>query len=258
MNEALLFFAALFLLGGIVGSFSCLVAHRLHTGRPLVAGGSRCDSCGVRLRALQLIPFFSFLFLKGRCAACGSAIHPKHALAELLYGAAFVLSWYVLGFSFAFFFTIAFFSLAGTIVLYDIAHTIIPNVLVYPLMALGGVWALLSTGETAALLHTILSAIGVSGFILALWFFSKGRAMGFGDVKLVFALALFVGFPASVAGLLFSFWGGAVISILLLLYPRKHRTIQSEVPFAPYLALGFLCAHLLSTEELLALITLGV
>ena len=70
-------------IGLLVGSFLGAVAMRLPRGEGVVLGRSRCDSCGRRLRACDLVPVLSFAWNRGRCSACGAAIDNLHLLSEL-------------------------------------------------------------------------------------------------------------------------------------------------------------------------------
>lgn len=73
---------ALAVLGLIFGSFIATVALRWPEGRSALRGRSECDSCHKSLRAHELVPLLSFALQRGRCRACGSAIHPGHAATE--------------------------------------------------------------------------------------------------------------------------------------------------------------------------------
>lgn len=229
-----------FVLGAIVASFVHVVVLRLHTGRSILTGRSVCDSCGEPLSWYHLIPIISFVHLFGRCGMCGSKIGISHVFVEIVFALLFLWVYMMFGLSISLVFALLFIVLCGAIVLYDIRHTIIPNEFVYPLIILGALHAYISSG----FLYTVIAAASMAALFALIWLVSRGRAMGFGDAKLVFGLALFVGYPISLSGFLLSFWGGAVISILLLVFQGKRRTMSHEVPFAPYLVLGFLCAYL--------------
>ena len=241
----LFYYIGIIALGAIVGSFANVVAYRLNSGRPILVGRSKCDSCAEELSPLTLIPIVSFLLLKGRCGMCGSKIGISHVLVEIILAALFGAALYIHGLTFDLLLSLVFLTLLTSIVVYDLRHTIIPNVLVYPLIAVGGVVAYISQDTLS-----FVTAFAMAAFFALIWLFSKGRAMGFGDAKLVLALALFVGYPLAITGFMLSFWIGAVISVALLVFYRKGRTMSNEVPFAPYLAIGFLCAYLLQLNLL--------
>jgi len=239
------YYIAIIALGAIVGSFANVVAHRLNSGRPILVGRSKCDSCAEELSPITLVPIISFIVLRGRCSMCGSKIGVGHVLAEVVLGALFGAALYIHGLSIELLVSLVFLTLLTSIVIYDLRHTIIPNVLVYPLIVVGGFMAYISADVYAA-----ITAVSMATFFGLIWLLSRGRAMGFGDAKLVLALALFVGYPLAISGFMLSFWIGAVISVALLVIYRKRRTMSNEVPFAPYLAIGFLCAYLLQLNLL--------
>jgi prepilin signal peptidase PulO-like enzyme (type II secretory pathway) len=92
-----------------------------------------------------------------------------------------------------------------------------------------------------------LTTLGGSAFFFFLWGISKGRWIGFGDVKLAFPLGLLVGPAAVFSFVVLSFWIGAAVSLCLLAYSHYSRgkaglhlsgkalTMKSAVPFAPFL-----------------------
>ncbi|MFS6809963.1 prepilin peptidase, partial [Staphylococcus aureus] len=84
-----------------------------------------------------------------------------------------------------------------------------------------------------------------------LWFFSKGRLMGFGDVKLALGVGFLVGIAGSITVFLLSFWLGAIIGLLLIAVSKVHG-LKSEIPFAPFMivALGFVALWGVSVSSL--------
>ncbi len=240
--EALLALAY-FCLGAVLASFAGVLASRLHTGTSVVVGRSRCDVCDRELSAPALIPILSFIQTRGRALCCGARIHPGSTLGEVVLGTLFVLTYLTLtpGIGFALFLVAL--TLLLALVLYDLQHAILPPVLL-------GFFALASLGvalmvHQAQLLETMVVAVGVAAFLALIHVASSGRAMGLADAPLAFSLALLVG-PAALSGFIFSFWIGALIGITLLVREAKGATISHEVPFAPFLAAGFLLAYFTS------------
>ena len=247
-----------FLFGAIIGSFLNVVIYRFHTGRSL-AGHSHCLSCGTRLRWYELFPVVSYLVLRGRCRTCSSYIPPRYMLVEAATGCLFMLGAYhatnvtMLGVEWV----LA--ALLVVIVVYDLNHLIIPDEFVILLISvaafvLGREWWLKPDSETVV--WDIGAALLASGFFAALWLVSKGRWLGLGDAKLLFPLALLVGAGAVFSLVVFSFWVGALISLLIIGWQwlanrGKERlvssapglTIKSEVPFAPFMILAFFLVH---------------
>lgn len=259
-----------FLFGIIIGSFLNVVIYRFHTGKSL-GGSSHCLSCNKPLGPLELLPLLSYLALRGRCHGCGSYIPPRYMVVEALTGLLFV--WVVLAVTnpLFIFFSCALMAVLVVVLVYDIIHMVIPDSLT---LTLGGCalvylgyhyvytnWSLTELGSV------LLGAAAASGFLFILWFVSKGAWLGFGDVKLVFPLALMAGPQAVFSMVVLSFWVGALIGLVLIGHQRlisrgqphlrflsRPYTMKSEVPFAPFLIAGFLLVFL-GGIDVLALIS---
>ncbi|MDP2855677.1 MAG: prepilin peptidase [bacterium] len=89
-----------------------------------------------------------------------------------------------------------------------------------------------------ALTSAIAGAIVLFSFLFLIYVLSRGRAMGFGDVKLAILMGLMLGFSAGIVSLLLSFVVGAVVSLIIVLTTKKK--LKDAVPFGPFLALGVL------------------
>jgi leader peptidase (prepilin peptidase) / N-methyltransferase len=256
-----------FVLGTMIGSFLNVVLYRFHTGRS-INGRSHCMSCGETLSWYELFPIVSYLALRARCRHCSSYIPLRYLTVELLSGFTFAMLFSVFGFDLPLlFFYGVLFSFLMLILVYDIRHTIIPDeftlaivgcalvkVIGLPLLMEGGI-------DVHALIVSLMSGAGAAFFFYALWYMSKGRWLGLGDAKLAFPLGMIAGFPAALSMVVLAFWIGALISLILLglkrvfeagttrlRFPLPRLTIHSEVPFAPFLILGFLLAHLFHAD----------
>ena len=241
----------LFLLGAIIASFAAVVAERLHTGQSWVKGRSACNSCNRELSARDLVPVFSWLSAGGRCRTCSARIPFSYTIGEAVLGTLFALAYLKLGLSIVLLALLAAFSVLMFIVLYDLRHTVGPTVASTLLVVLSLVYALLTSGGAEQLGQTLLVA-GIIGFaFFLLHYVSRGRAMGLGDSPVALALALITGGSLAFAGLLFSFWIGAVIGIgILVAAPKGHR-MGIEVPFVPFLAAGYALAYFTQWNPLL-------
>ncbi|PJA01117.1 prepilin peptidase, partial [bacterium (Candidatus Gribaldobacteria) CG_4_10_14_0_2_um_filter_33_15] len=91
-------------------------------------------------------------------------------------------------------------------------------------------------GTSKPFLNPLFSGFGAAAFFFLLWFISRGRWMGFGDVKLGFLMGFFLSFPNILVALFFAFIIGAIIGIGLIIAGKK--TLKSQVPFGPFLILG--------------------
>jgi len=259
------------LLGLLVGSFLNVLV--LRRGILALGGRSACMSCGHSIAWYDNVPVLSWLALRGRCRHCKSSISPQYPLVEAATGALFALvgnapvgAAYIVG-------ALALLSILIAIVVYDLRHTVIPDEWVYS-FALGALalQVLVPFPDGGTFVLRVLSGPLASLPLFALWFVSRGRWMGFGDVKLALGIGWLLGPLWGVYAVLFSFVLGALVSILVLLplpyvarlvraiVPRfaahgkgigglntTHTgfTMKSEVPFGPFLAASCVSVWLL-------------
>jgi prepilin signal peptidase PulO-like enzyme (type II secretory pathway) len=247
-----------FTLGLIIGSFLNVVILRLNTKKSF-GGRSACMSCKNTLSWFELIPLFSYVGLLGRCKNCKTKISMQYPLVELTVGVIFAalflkfqdvffLSTYAFAVTYAFY-TLAF-SFLVVIATYDLKHKIIPDSLSILLGIIGfvGLFFFDSSVMLLPYFHIPSMLQFLSGPLIALpfallWLVSSGRWMGLGDAKLLVGLGWIVGLSVGLSGVIVAFWIGALAGIALIIF-SKHYKMRSEIPFAPYLALGMLLAFL--------------
>ena len=251
---------AVFAFGCIIGSFLNVVILRYNTGMTL-RGRSRCFLCGRTLRLVELIPVFSFIIGRGRCIRCRARISFQYPLVELLTGVLFLALFFKFLFSvpspYFILYTLysyTLFSLLLVITVYDLRHKIIPDGPVYAFAALaflGGAAAISAAPHFPAFL---IAGPVVALPLFLLWLVSRGRWIGLGDAKLALGIGWLLGISDGFSALIFGFWIGAAVGLLLILAARlrraaffrglslsfalKNLTIKSEIPFAPFLILG--------------------
>lgn len=232
----------LFILGTIIASFVGVIVCRLGTGQGFIKGRSSCDVCSATLGLSSLVPVVSYVLSDGRARCCGARISPVAPLSELLLGGLFVLSYFSLGLTLSLAPFLLSLSLLLALVLYDLSHQILPLSLLFVFIVSSIVTDFLFSPSLSEFSSNILTAFLIATFLALIHFVSRGRAMGLADSPFAFGLALLVGHPAF-TGFVFSFWIGAVIGIVLLLRRPVGSRMGVEVPFAPYLAAGFLFAY---------------
>ena len=247
------YFLYIFVLGLEVGSFLNCVIYRLGKNESFLKGRSYCPHCKHILSWKDLIPILSFLILKGKCRYCHQKISIQYPLVELATGFIFLS---IFNFQFSIFNQLPIFNFQNsltiiylllttcfliTIFVYDLKYYIIPDKVIYPAILVAGSWQLvarifLNLTTNYQLLTTIFSAVGTSTFFFLIFLISRGKWLGFGDVKLAFFMGLFLGFPNILVSLFFAYLIGAIIGIGLILIGKK--TLKSEVPFGPFLVTG--------------------
>ena len=237
-----IFFALAFAaLGAILASFTAVIAERIYTGQAWWKGRSRCNACRRELTILDLIPIVSWIVYRGRCRTCRSRIPATYTVFEIALALSFALAYLSFGLSFPLFVLLAALVVLGFIVVYDLRHTVVPAWSSTAFVLLSILFTLVRPSIVSEFLINTGAAVVIGiGFFL-LYALSRGRAMGLGDTPVAFALALLAGREA-LAGLMFSFWIGAVVGILILVMRRGGPKMGIEVPFVPFLAVGFLLA----------------
>lgn len=242
----------LFVMGAVIGSFLSVVILRSMRDETWVSGRSECDECGHQIRWYDNIPLLSFLFLRGRCRDCKAQIHPLHFLVELLTGILLVW-WYWGGFLFfqltqqpfvilqpLFWLLVAL--LLVTIFFTDLLYMIIPDEAVVSLTAATLLYRLMLVSfgimQIRDVFLMLVSTLGAFCFLYALWYLTKKKGIGFGDVKLIVPLSLLLGWPKTLVAIFLAFIIGAVFGTILLLL--KRAKIKQAIPFGPFLIVGFL------------------
>ncbi len=234
----------IFIFGLIIGSFLNCVIWRIHKEESFIFGKSYCPRCKHDLTPRDLFPLLSFLILKGKCRYCKEKISFQYPLVELFTAFIFCFLYVQLGCSLVFLFWLILISLIIVIFVYDVKYYIIPDRAIFSAIGLSVLWIAYSyfSGilSSEQVVFSFFSAIGSALFFFSIWFFSKGMAMGFGDVKVAFLMGLILGWPNIIVGIFLGFLFGAIIGLGMVFL--KKKALRSEVPFAPFLLTGMFIA----------------
>lgn len=231
------------LLGLIIGSFLNVVIYRVPAGLSVVRPRSACPSCQTPIRSGDNIPVVSWLALRGKCRRCKAPISVRYPLVEATTGLLFAATtWWGLVTVPALLPALLYGVAVGVaLFLIDVDTKRLPDAIVlpsYPVLA-----ALLAL---AGVLSGQWPVATVAGSALVWWsvFYlpykaTKGRGMGFGDVKLAPLLGAVLGvfgWGPALVGLMASFVFGVLVSIVLMRLGRAGR--KSKIPFGPFMLLG--------------------
>ncbi len=238
-----------FIIGSLWGSFSNVCIYRLPNNSNVIKGRSFCPDCKNKIRWFDNIPFFSYLFLKGKCRDCKKPISFQYLVVELLAAISFVTIFHIYGVSIttllliilSIFFIIIFFV--------DLKHFIIPNELTFPLMVIGFLKSFDPNLNQTIFPNYINSLIGglfgYSIIWLIIFFYKKVRkkeGMGLGDAKLLAAVGFWFGWFSIPFTIFISSFVALIFVIPSLL--NKTREASSQIPFGPYIIIG--CINYLS------------
>jgi len=233
-----------FILGLFIGSFLNVVILRLHRQESFVKGASKCLFCGHRLYPKDLVPFFSYFYLKGRCRYCKQKFSSQYPLMELATAIIFSLI----------FLNIApngdiallglkeivqifnWWALAGFLLIifvYDLKYYLILDNVIWPALVLAIVVNLFLG---FAWLDLLLAMVIGGGFFLVQFVISKGRWIGGGDIRLGLLMGAILGYPHILTALFIAYVLGSLLSVWLLLASRKGW--KDKVPFGTFLTLA--------------------
>jgi leader peptidase (prepilin peptidase)/N-methyltransferase len=219
-----------------VGSFAGLVADRLPSGAPIVAGRSRCASCETRLRWHELVPIVSWLAQRGRCRRCGAAIGWAALVAEL--AALAVALWVLLALpERAWLPALALGWSLLLLSLIDLKSMLLPDRITLPLLAAGLASAALLAPERWSS-HALGAAIGFGSLAALAMLYEKARGrtgLGGGDAKLFAAIGAWIGWAGLPSALLIAGIAGIAHAFI---QGRGRLSGGERIPFGPALALG--------------------
>lgn len=237
----------MFALGISIGSFLNVLIDRIPLGQDVVSGRSRCDHCHRPLAWFELVPVLSWLLQRGKSRCCQNTLSIQYPLVELAVGIGFVVIYRLSGseMTLPFFASVLLFCSSVGIVVSDSKTEYIPELFLYG--AGIAVLVLLSpsvfscvAGDAAScvfLLHSRLLPSGAGAlFFFFLWLFSKGRAMGDGDIYLALIIGMALGYPLLLIAYYAAFLTGAAAGVILILVRKKR--MKSHMPFGPFMILG--------------------
>ncbi len=234
MNNQIIYYILIFIIGLSIGSFLNVVIFRIDNIRTILNDRSHCPHCKKTLTWKDLVPFVSFMLLRGKCRYCDESISWQYPAVELSTALVFVILFSLFGMSWGLLFYAVIFSLLIVIFVYDLMHELIPEEIVWIalVLALVGAWYFGGFG----VFDMLLGGLICGGIPAVLVFVSKEKWMGAGDVKLGFLLGALVGYPQAVFLLFASFIFGSIAGIILM--STKKKGIKDSVPFAPFLIMA--------------------
>lgn len=251
------------ILGAVFGSFLNCMAWRMVHHESVLKGRSHCAVCGHPLKAADLVPVFSYLFLKGKCRYCGEKISPRYMIAELVSAGLWTACLVRFGLGWELVRVIPLVCVLLALSLVDLESYRIPNSLIaaalviyavtFPFIELGLPGSLAGTAETIAqqgmageavglgsltgqaLLHSLGGGLAIGGGLLVLSvIFDKvtgKEGLGGGDVKLFFVAGIYLG---ALGGLLC-----VIVSCVFgLLFAAAGK--KKKIPFGPAISAALL------------------
>ena len=230
----------IFFFGAAIGSFIAASVYRIKNKKTILTR-SYCPRCKYQLRFFDLIPIFSFLFLRGHCRRCKKSIEVGSFIIEIISGLLFV---FIFFYRWVYVFDANIFSLilvrdwvfvGGLIFLfvYDLKYKILPDKVTIPLIIILFIFNIF----LGVLIYNLLLAIVFGGgFFLLQWLISRGKWIGDGDIRMGALLGATLGFPGVIVALFLAYIIGGFFSAILLV--RKKVKLKTEIAFGTFLAIG--------------------
>lgn len=225
------------LIGACVGSFCNVLIFRLPRGEEFVRTPSHCMACGHKLKWFENIPLVSYLAQGGKCRACGAALSRQYPAVEALCALGWALAAILSGgdlLSCAL--VSALTAVLIVIAVIDWRTFTIPNGLNLTIFLLGLIRVITDRGNWG---NYLIGMVSVGGLFFLLWALTAGRGLGMGDVKLMAAAGLLLGWMNILLAMVVGSLSGAVIHSI-----RMRRGAGRKLAFGPYLAFGIWFAAL--------------
>lgn len=232
----IIFITLLFLIGISWGSFLNVWIYRIPEKRSFAKGRSACMTCGHTLSHLDLVPLFSFLFLKGRCRYCKVKLSKQYPFVELLVGILFLITYFSFGLdTYAWAMSLFLITVNVVIGIIDWNTTFIPNVISYPCIVIGLISAILYNflpyneyNPITSTFYAVLTGVLFFVIFLVMYFISNG-GMGMGDAKWSLFIGFILGYEKGVLALLLaSLVSSLYTGLIMLIFRKKIKSLPNN------------------------------
>ena len=233
------------ILGMIIGSFLSVCIYRIPKEESLIYPGSYCVECGHALSFLDLVPIISFLSLEGRCRYCGKKISAFYLYIEVMTGLVFGIVYLRFRFSIEGLMYAVFAGTLITLTMIDREYMLLPTKVIGFGGFIGVVFRIcqsVMSREVNILIEAILTAF--LGYVLfcSLFYFSKlilkKEGLGFGDVRLIGMLGLYL----SLSQMFFTLLLASLLALIYGLFLLWKKKVSEPFPFGPFINFGALVA----------------
>ena len=231
----------LFIAGLFFGSFFNCVANRLSKNESIIRPGSHCENCKHELTWYELIPVFSYIFLKGKCKKCHTKLSIWYPLTEVLTGTLFALSYLRFGFTIETLISITIVSILITTFISDIQYYIILDEVIFVGLIIMIVLMYFNAGING-LIKCFIGCLFIGGIMTLIKLIGdkafKTESLGWGDIK----LSLIAGFILGIRlGAVYIFLGSLIALPFGIIFSLKSKL--RIIPFGPFLSISLLVIY---------------
>lgn len=226
----------IFCFGCIIGSFLNVCIFRIPKEESIAFPPSHCGYCKHKLGPKDLVPIFSFLFLKGKCRYCNTKVSKQYPLVEAFTGVLFLVLFIKFGLTLEFF---KFISLTAILIVigiidYKTQFVYTSNIILGIIFGVLFIIIKLFTGGDINLINIALGVI-IPALILLIIVVTT-NAMGMGDVEIIFMVGFFLNMKLNLLNLFLSIVLGGIAAIYLMI--SKKKSGKEEMAFGPYIAIS--------------------
>lgn len=233
----------IFIFGIVIGSFLNVCILRIPKHETIVTERSHCMNCGYQLSWYDMVPVFSWLFLGGKCRKCKAPISPQYPIVEALNGVLYVLIFLVEDFSLE---AVLYCLLASALLVLSVidwrTYEIPVGINIFILIL--GILRVIT--DYRNWWNYLIGFLCVSIFLYLLFWISKGRAIGGGDIKLMAAAGLLLGWKLIILAFLLGCIIGAIIHVIRMRVSKADHVLA----MGPYLSVGIFIAALWGNQFL--------
>ena len=227
--------------GLVIGSFLNVCICRIANEESIAFPPSHCTNCGYELKAKDLIPVLSYIFLGGKCRSCKEKISIQYPIVEILNAILYIAIYLKFGFTLNLFKFCLFASLLIVIGFIDFKTKYVYNSTVVFGVVSGILFAVLEWIETKSIPWNYVAGAFI-GFGIIYLIVVLTRGMGEGDIDIALICGLFLGIKGILVTLFLAIILGGIVATIILIFKLKER--KAEIAFGPYLAIGGIIACL--------------
>ena len=232
----ILIYIIIFLYGIVIGSFLNVCIFRIPKKENIVRS-SHCMSCGRKLGWRDMVPVFSYIMLRGRCRQCGAKISIQYPLIEALNGVLYVIVFMANGFTFS---SVLYCLMTSALIVIAGIDERTYQIPASQNLFLGLLGILMTVYDFRLILSHIIGAVVVSLILYGLYYFSSGKAIGGGDIKLMAYAGLLLGARNILLAFVLACILGSVIHSIRMKVSKKNNLLA----MGPYLSAGIFIAAL--------------
>lgn len=237
MLMTIFFYITIFLFGIVIGSFLNVCIYRIPRGEDIVRVRSHCMSCGYKLEWYDLVPLLSYLILRGRCRKCKAKLPAQYPMIEAGNGILYVGIVFVKGVNVESLLYCLLASALLTLSVIDFRTYEIPLGINLFILAIGLIRVVT---DFSGWLSYLIGFFSVSAFLAVIYYATKGRGIGGGDVKLMAACGLVLGWKL----IILAFFIGCILGAVIHVMRMRISGADHVLAMGPYLSLGVFTAML--------------